>query len=97
VLGIVRDERQPQRQGMCGNQGVERADQAASTTTAANSAKNLIPGYADRSLAFQIVEAPVEFCTLRSGKRNRLGRRPNTVPQLLQQVEPLFGCQRCDI
>ena len=55
------------------------------------------PKVADRPLAFQIVEAPVEFCTLRLGERNRLGHRPKAVPQLLQQVEPLFGCQRSDV
>lgn len=32
VLGIVRGERQPQRQGMGGNQGVERADGLAATS-----------------------------------------------------------------
>src|SRR2546426_5413178 len=64
---------------------------------AANSAKNLVPGYADWTLALQIVQAPVEFCTLGSGERNRLGRSREAVPQLLEQVEPLFGSQRCDV
>src|SRR5712692_1169775 len=64
---------------------------------AANSAKNLVPGYADWTLAFQIVQAPVEFCTLGSGERNRLGRSCKAVPQLLEQVEPLLRTQRCDV
>lgn len=54
-------------------------------------------GYANRPLAFQIAEAPVEFRTLRFGERKLLGRRPETAPELLQEVESIFGCQRCDL
>jgi len=47
-------------------------------------AKDLVPGDADRAFGFDLVQASIEFCTLRIGERNALGLSREAVPQLLQ-------------
>ena len=69
----------------------------ASPTATANSAEDLVPGDADRSLSIKIIQAPVELFALGFRERDCLRRSCQAVPQLLQQAEPLLCCQCRDV
>jgi len=71
--------------------------QLASPTPATDSAQDLVPGDADRTRGFELVQASIEFCALGIGELNRLGLSREAVPQLLQQTEPLLRRQRRDV
>ena len=54
---------------------------------------NLFPWNANRALPIKLIQPTVKFFSLRLRQRYRIGARGKAVPQLLQELESLFGAK----
>jgi hypothetical protein len=54
---------------------------------------NLFPWNANRALPFTLIQPTVKFFSLWLCQRYRTWARGKAVPQLLQELEPLFGAK----
>ena len=52
--------------------------------------KHIFPGNAARAFLIQLVEPSIQFLTLGSCQGDRLGRRRETLPELLQELQTFF-------
>jgi hypothetical protein len=64
---------------------------------ASDLSQNFFPGYADRPLSLQVVEAAVEFFALLWRQRNILGSLAEAIPKLLKQPKPLLCTHVFDV
>lgn len=54
---------------------------------------NLFPWNANRALSIKVIQPTVKFFSLRLRQRYRTWVQGKAVPQLLKELEPLFGAK----
>jgi len=66
---------------------------AASSPATANAPMNLLPWDANRAVSIKLIQPAIKFFSLWLRQRYRIWARRKAVPQLLEQLEPLFGAK----